>query len=120
VNDLVAWLQSRTPAPPTELRAAVDRAIGAAPGADDSAGGAAVDAEAATEAMSTVAMLDRATRLCLDEALARPGRVRESAFALLAADALLTYACEAALDSDDPDRALRGLLPGLLEASDAS
>ena len=38
----------------------------------------------------------------------------------LAADALLTYACEAALDADDPDGALKALLPGLLEASEGS
>ena len=72
------------------------------------------------EATAIVGALDRATRLCLDEALARPGRVRESAFALLAADALLTYACEAAVESDDPDGALQALLPGLLEASEGS
>jgi hypothetical protein len=31
-----------------------------------------------------------------------PGRVRASAFHLLAADALLTYACEAAMEEADP------------------
>lgn len=38
--------------------------------------------------------------------MARPGRVRESAFELLVADALVTYACEAALESDDAVKAL--------------
>lgn len=38
----------------------------------------------------------------LDAARTAPGRVRQSAFHLLAADALLTYACEAALELDDP------------------
>jgi len=38
----------------------------------------------------------------LDASRSAPGRVRASAFHLLAADALLTYACEAALDHDDP------------------
>jgi len=47
---------------------------------------------------------------CLDAARARPGRVRESAFRLLEADALLTYACEAALESGDPEAALRRIL----------
>ena len=58
-------------------------------------------------------MLDRLTargRSRLDEARAEPGRVRESAFRLLEADALLTYACEAALESDDPATALRRIL----------
>ena len=46
----------------------------------------------------------------LDQARARPGRVRESAFRLLEADALLTYACEAALETEGPDAALRRIL----------
>ncbi|HSW30843.1 MAG TPA: hypothetical protein VLH75_15260 [Longimicrobiales bacterium] len=41
---------------------------------------------------------------------AMAGRVRESAWHLLAADALITYACEAALDGVDPPRALEELL----------
>ena len=55
---------------------------------------------------STAERLVSAARLCLDEARARPGRVRASAFSLLLADGLLTYACEAALDEADPDAAL--------------
>lgn len=42
----------------------------------------------------------------LGSARARPGRIRESAFDLLAADALLTYACEAALESADAEASL--------------
>jgi len=42
--------------------------------------------------------------------LRTPGRVRESAFDLLAADALLTYACEAALESPDPEGVLGAIL----------
>jgi len=49
-------------------------------------------------------------RTRLAEARASTGRVRESAFRLLEADALLTYACEAALESEDPEAALRGIL----------
>jgi len=37
----------------------------------------------------------------LDEARRQPGRVRESAYRLLEADALLTHACLAALDRTD-------------------
>jgi hypothetical protein len=36
--------------------------------------------------------------------------MRESAYELLAADALITYACEAALDTDDADASLVRLL----------
>lgn len=43
-------------------------------------------------------------------ALEAPGRVRESAFRLLAADAYLTWASEALLDLDDPEAALEDLV----------
>ena len=46
----------------------------------------------------------------LVRARSRPGRVRETAFELLVADALLTYACEAALESESPDEALASIL----------
>lgn len=46
----------------------------------------------------------------LGETLARPGRSREAAYALLAADGLLTYAVEDAARADDPEGALRGIL----------
>jgi len=38
----------------------------------------------------------------LRKARSETGRVRRSAFHLLGADALITYACEAALDAPDP------------------
>ena len=43
-------------------------------------------------------------------AMARPGRDRKAAFRLLAADAYLTYACEAALEDSEPEPALRELV----------
>ena len=46
----------------------------------------------------------------LDEALARPGRNREGALHLLAADGFLTYACEAAAEADDVGATLKSLL----------
>lgn len=46
----------------------------------------------------------------LRRARSRPGRVRESAFSLLTADALLTWACEAALDAEDPEEAMAVIL----------
>lgn len=46
----------------------------------------------------------------LREALARPGRDREGAFALLAADALLTEASRGLLEAEDPEGALIALM----------
>jgi hypothetical protein len=59
---------------------------------------------------STLEACDRAARAHLEAARERPGRVRGSAFALLTADALVTYACEAALEEHDPAAALASLL----------
>lgn len=60
--------------------------------------------------MPPVRSLTMLGREALETALARPGRVRESAFELLGADALITYACEAALEADDPDASLTWIL----------
>jgi hypothetical protein len=62
---------------------------GADPGADEAAEGAL-----------------RALR----EALARPGRDREGAYALLAADALLTEAARGLVDGPDPESGLLELM----------
>ena len=86
---LESWLAGRTPEPPSDLAAALR------PGRDS---GPHTDA------------LADAAQARLADARARPGRVRESAFRLLEADALLTYACEAALESEDPQAALRRIL----------
>ena len=63
-----------------------------------------------TESEDAGAQLLKAAGAALDAARAKPGRVRESAFHLLAADALLTYACEACLESPDPGAALERVL----------
>ncbi len=52
----------------------------------------------------------------LDQAVDRPGRDREAAEALLAADALLTWAMEDAADAPDPQGALREILDRVVEA----
>ena len=52
--------------------------------------------------------------------LARPGRDREGAFHLLAADALLTYACEASAGEEDVERSLVDLLELLRSDEDGS
>jgi hypothetical protein len=86
---LVDWIVSRRPAPPPDLAAAL-RLEGSGVGLD--------------------AALSAAGSARLAEARARPGRVRDSAFRLLEADALITYACEAALETEDPPAALRRVL----------
>jgi hypothetical protein len=67
------------------------------------------DAPLPAEGPVVQTLADRAKR-ALHAAASRPGRVRRSAFDLLAADALLTYACEAALEAADPEQALNRLL----------
>lgn len=89
MSDVTTWLASRRPPPPAELAEAL-RLEGS---------GGPLDVA-----------LTRAGLARLEEARVRPGRVRESAFRLLEADALLTYACEAALESEDPRRTLRRIL----------
>jgi hypothetical protein len=83
------WMASRSPDPPPDLAEAL---------AFDHTG----------EALDDVLASEAGARLAA--ARARLGRVRESAFRLLEADALLTYACEAALERDDPEPALRRIL----------
>ncbi|MGE0159379.1 MAG: hypothetical protein AB7T31_08190 [Gemmatimonadales bacterium] len=89
MSDPSAWLAGRRPEPPEDLA----RALAFQPRAAVS--GSAVEALAAEG------------RARLARARAELGRVRESAFRLLEADALVTYACEAALEQDDPESALR-------------
>ena len=60
--------------------------------------------------------LTQTGREALKRARANPGRVRQSAFDLLAADAVLSYACEAALEAADPNEALLTLVRTVAEA----
>ena len=53
----------------------------------------------------------------LRSALAREGK-RRGAFRLLAADAWITYACEAALADEDPETQLNKVLAGVLSAAE--
>ena len=92
------WLTAREPAPPAPLAAALDATIGATSGAQAAAGVAGA---------GSLAELGRER---LERALERLGRERASAYALLEADALFTYACEAALETDDPPGTLRRIL----------
>jgi hypothetical protein len=62
---------------------------------------------------SLIEALAAAGRETLSRALERPGRDREAAFLLLTADALTTYACEAAAGAADPVGELRIVLARL-------
>lgn len=66
-------------------------------------GGGAAEEEVPAE-------LARRGLVALAEAADRPGRNREAAFRLLAADAYITYACEATLGNAEPERALQELV----------
>ncbi|HUG42149.1 MAG TPA: hypothetical protein VMM12_16895 [Longimicrobiales bacterium] len=94
MRDPGRWLDARRPAAPAPLRAVLERALEGAPAAD-----AAVEERLADAALATLRQLAR-----------HPGG-RESAPALLAADALLTYACEAAAERGPA--ALEALTSGL-------
>lgn len=93
MSETERWLATRRPRAPEGLAARTREAL-----RHDGGAGRAVGEDLAD-----------AARLCLDESRARPGRVRESAFQLLLADALLTYACEAALEAEAPDAVLLSL-----------
>jgi len=83
----IDWLATRTPPAPNELKAWLkipDDGV-------DLAGGVA----------SVPGCLVAGGLGHLDESVARPGRDREAAYQLLAADALITYGCEAASEAAD-------------------
>lgn len=80
------WLDTRRPAPPAALGAEVRRALGPALGGD-----------ASTIREASLA----AAELLLADALAAGCRDRAQAIGLLAADALVTYAFEAAADEPE-------------------
>lgn len=85
------WVASRTPAVPAPLLEALDAAV-------DLSG-----------PLRPELFMD-AGRAQLRAAADRTGRVRSSAFSLLLADALITWACEVAVESDAPDDVLRECL----------
>jgi hypothetical protein len=89
VNPVLSWLDEREPAPPlalTEWLTVPDRGL------------------------PLIDTLIESGNEALAEAERRPGRDRHAAFYLLAADALFTYACEAAADDEDVEEKLRAML----------
>ena len=94
------WLSTRTPPPPAALRARIDDALGDR--ANAPAANALAENVAAAEAL-------------LRELLARPTTGRESALDLLAVDALITYAFEAA--ADDPMNLAAGARASMVRLS---
>lgn len=123
MSGLGSWLDRRSPRPPADLAERV-RAVSAEV-ADDAA---SEGGEAAGEVVDDSATPERAggqdgyqldplaqtlLQAAVDRiaaARASPGRVRRSAFDLLVADSLITYACEAALEADRPAEALARLI----------
>ncbi len=87
---LADWIGERTPPAPAEFRSWL-------PIPEN-------DSELGSEALCRLSVRD------LERTLSRPGRSREGGFHLLAADAFLTYACEAATEEDDLEGALRTVL----------
>jgi hypothetical protein len=99
VTTIGEWLRSRTPAPPPALFARVSEALG--DGMDD-------DVSAAPERCVGAAVL------LLEPLLEREDAGRECALDLLAADALVTYAFEAAgADVDRLDQRTRDAMARL-------
>jgi hypothetical protein len=103
---LAAWLDARRPVPPAALRAQIDAALGA---------------ELHTEAEDAAETLLTAGERLVRSLLVEDATSRESAIDLLAADALVTYAFEAASErpADLSHRAAEAMerIAALAEAS---
>ena len=95
----IDWLATRTPPAPDELKAW----LRIPDDGTDSDGGVA----------SVWGFLLKSALVHLEDAVARHGRDREAAYQLLAADALITYGCEAASEAKDVRSALREVLVGV-------
>ena len=87
------WMEARRPRPPADLGARLR--------------GELMRSGAETDVVERLLV---AAGAALEHSLRQPGRVRAAAFDLLAADALVTYACEAALEGDSADAALERLV----------
>ena len=99
------WLSTRTPPAPDELKSWLI--------VDDSSGSGG-------GGTSLTGSLVKAGLRHLEEAVARPGRDRQAAYRLLAADALITYACEAASEAADVQAALGGIFSRIWTAGEGA
>ena len=95
----IDWLATRTPPAPDELKAWLEIPD------DGMRPDGGVD--------SVPGSLLKAALVHLEDAMVRPGRDREAAYQLLAADALITYGCEAASEATGVRGALREVLIGV-------
>ena len=95
------WIASRDP----EIPEALARWLTVALGGDDA------------PAPDTAGLV-RAACVEMDAAMPPHGVAREAAYRLLTADGLLTHACQAALDGEDPEVALGRLLIPFAAAGD--
>ena len=102
MDSAIDWLATRTPPAPDELKAWLK----ISDGGKDPDGGGDLDGRAASV---TESLLIAGLRH-LEEAVARPGRDREAAYQLLAADALITYGCEGASEATGVRGVLREVL----------
>ncbi|HEX7048732.1 MAG TPA: hypothetical protein VF188_00870 [Longimicrobiales bacterium] len=102
VAAVLEWLDARQPAAPEGLRARMAEAVSAPAtarlAAEHCAAGAAAPGAAPTRGAWLAAVLAAAAVVTMRRVLAAPGG-RAAAYDLLAADALLTYACEAAAEA---------------------
>lgn len=108
---LRVWLEGRSPRPPEDLSTRLlDRLEASSTTDAGRAREGGLGAHGPGTGEGTVDGLLEAARSALASAVSRPGRVRETAFELLVADALVTYACEAALETEGPEEALAAIL----------
>jgi hypothetical protein len=104
------WLLGRTPAPPEAFLPWLEQ--GDDVGGEDEGG---PDDGEYDDPLERVRDLAAAGLQALGEADAGTGRDRKAAFRLLAADAFITYACEAALECAEPGREMERVLRTLAE-----
>ncbi|MFP3949115.1 MAG: hypothetical protein ACOC8K_03060 [Gemmatimonadota bacterium] len=107
-----SWLAGRMERVPAEFRPWLegDEEVGEAfeDAADRSVG--RPDDETDPEIPAVAAALENRALRALRRAMSAPGRNRDSAFCLLAADAHLTWSAEALVERSDPESELRAFL----------
>ena len=101
-HDRAGWLRERRPAPPQELARRLANEGFPIPGGVGADGNA--DTDLATAAMKA-----------LGRAVEKGRRDRTAALDLLVADGLMTYACEAAAASSDPEARVAAILERIMD-----